>query len=47
MKTKLLMMDSWVKTSATQNGIALLKTIRDICHKKDGGADATTILDFV
>ncbi len=25
----------------------LLKTIRDICHKKDGGTDATTILDLV
>jgi hypothetical protein len=47
MKTKLLTMDSWAKTSATQDGIALLKTIRVICHKKDGGTDATTILDLV
>jgi hypothetical protein len=47
MKTKLLTMDSWAKTSAAQDGIALLKTIRDICHKKDGGANATTILDLV
>ncbi len=47
MKTKLLMMDSWAKTSAAQDEIALLKTIRDICHKKDGGANATTILDLV
>ncbi len=47
MKTKLLTMDSWATTSATQDGIALLKTIRDISHKKDGGTDATTILDLV
>jgi hypothetical protein len=47
MKTKLLTMDSWAKTSATQDGIALLKTIRDIRHKKDGGANATTILGLV
>ena len=47
MKTKLLTMDSWATTSATQDGIALLKTIRDISHKKDGGANATTILDLV
>jgi hypothetical protein len=47
MKMKLLTMDSWAKTSATQDGIALLKTIRDISHKKDGGADAKTILDLV
>jgi hypothetical protein len=47
MKTKLLTMDSWAKTSATQDGIALLKTIQDISHKKDGGANATTILDLV
>ena len=40
-------MDSWATTSATQDGIALLKTIRDISHKKDGGADATNILDLV
>ncbi len=47
MKTKLLMMDSWAKTSAAQDGIALLKTICDICRKKDGGANAMTILDLV
>ncbi len=47
MKTKLLTMNSWAKTSATQDRIALLKTIRDICHKKDGGANAMTILDLV
>jgi hypothetical protein len=47
MKTKLLTMDLWAKTSAAQDGIALLKTIRNICHKKDGGANATTILDLV
>jgi hypothetical protein len=47
MKTKLLMMDLWTKTSATQDGIALLKTIRNICHKKDGSADATIILDLI
>jgi hypothetical protein len=47
MKTKLLTMDSWTKTSAAQDGIALLKTICNICHKKDGGADATPILDLV
>jgi hypothetical protein len=47
MKTKLLTMDSWTKTSTAQDGIVLLKTIRDICHKKDGGADATTILNLV
>jgi hypothetical protein len=47
MKTKLLTMDSWAKMSATQDGIALLKTIRDISHKKDSGANATTILDLV
>ncbi len=47
MKTKLLTMDSWAKTSAAQDGIALLKTIRNICHKKYGGANATTILDLV
>jgi len=46
-KMKLLTMDSWAKTSATQDGISLLKTIRDISHKKDGGANATTILDLV
>ena len=47
MKTKLLTMNSCVRTSAAQDGIALLKTIHDICQKKDGGADATTILDLV
>jgi hypothetical protein len=47
MKAKLLTIDSWTKTSAAQDGIALLKTIRNICHKKDGGADATTILDLI
>ncbi len=47
MKTKLLMMDWWAKTSATEDQIALLKTIHDICHKKDSGTDATTILDLV
>jgi hypothetical protein len=46
MKTKLLTMDSWTKMSAAQVGFALLKTIRDICHKKDDGPDATTILDL-
>ena len=47
MKTKLLTMDSWANTSTTQDGISLLKTIQDISHKKDGGANATTILDLV
>ena len=47
MKTKLLTMDLWANTSATQDRIALLKEIRDICHKKDGGANATAILDLV
>ncbi len=47
MKTKLLTMDSWAKTSAAQDGIALMKTIRDICHKKDGGANVMTILNLV
>ena len=47
MKTKLFTMDSWTRTSAAQDGIALLKTIRNICHKKDGGSDATTILDLI
>jgi hypothetical protein len=47
MKTKLLTMDSWEATSAAQDGIGLLKVIRDICHKKDGGTNATTILDLV
>jgi hypothetical protein len=47
MKTKLLTMDSWAKTSAAQDGIALLKTIYDICHKKDGSVNATTIHDLV
>ena len=40
-------MDSWATASTTQDKIALLKTIRDINHKKDGGADTTTILDLV
>jgi hypothetical protein len=47
MKTKLLTMDSWAKTGAAQGRIGLLKTIRAICHKKDSGANATTILDLV
>ncbi len=47
MKTKLLTTDSWTSTSTSQDGIALLKTIRDICHKKDGGTDTTTILNLV
>jgi hypothetical protein len=47
MKMKLLTMNSWATTSTTQDGIALLRTIRDISHTKDGGADATTILDLV
>jgi hypothetical protein len=38
---------SWTNTSTTQDGIALLKMICNICHKKDGGTDATTILDLV
>ena len=38
-KTKLLTMDTWTRTSAAQEGIALLKMIHDICHKKDGGCD--------
>jgi hypothetical protein len=46
-KTKLLTMDSWAKTSATQDEIVLLKTIQDISHKKDSGANATTILDLI
>jgi hypothetical protein len=40
-------MDSWATTSATQDGIALLKTIQDISQKKDGGAKTTTILNLV
>jgi hypothetical protein len=47
MKTKLLTMDSWAKTSTTQDGIALLKTFHDICHKKDGSTDAMAILDLL
>jgi hypothetical protein len=47
MKTKLLKIDSWAQTSATQDGIVLLKTIQYISHKKDGGADTTTILNLV
>ena len=44
MKTKLLMimMDLWARSSASQDGIVLVKTVRDICHKKDGGANSTT-----
>jgi hypothetical protein len=40
-------MDSWAKMSSTQDRIALLKTICDICHKKDSSTDVTTILDLV
>jgi hypothetical protein len=47
MKTKLLMMDSWEVTSGAQDKIVLLKLIRDICHKREGGTNATTILDLV
>ncbi len=47
MKMKLLTMDSWTSTSTTLDGIALLKMIRNICHKEDGGTNATTILDLV
>jgi hypothetical protein len=47
MKIKLLTIDLWTSTSTTQDGIALLKTICIICHKKDGGTDATTIFDLV
>ncbi len=47
MKFTLLTMDSWEKTSTTQDGIMLLKAIRDICHKKDSSTDATAILDLV
>jgi hypothetical protein len=47
MKNKLLTMDSWAATSTAQDGIGLLKIIRDICHKKDSGTNATTILDLV
>ena len=47
MKTKLLTMDLWAQTSTAQDKIALLKTFRDISHKKDGSADATAILDLV
>jgi hypothetical protein len=46
-KTKLLTMDSCAKTSATQKGIVLLMMICEICHKKDGSTDATTILNLV
>jgi hypothetical protein len=41
MKTKLLTTDSWTNTSTTQDGIALLKRICNISHKKDGGTYAT------
>ncbi len=47
MKTKLLTTDSWISTSTSQDGIFLLKTICDICHKKDSSTDATTILNLV
>jgi hypothetical protein len=47
MKTKLLTLDSWAKTSAAQDRIALLKTIRDIRHKKDSSANNAIILDLV
>jgi hypothetical protein len=47
MKTKLLTMDLWAATSTAQDGIRLLKIIHDICHKKDSGTNATTILDLV
>ncbi len=47
MKTKLLMMDSWEVTSGAQDRIVLLKLIRNICHKRKGGTNATTILDLV
>jgi hypothetical protein len=47
MKRKLLTTDSWTSTSTSQDSITLLKTIRDICHKKDDGKDATTILDLI
>jgi len=47
MKTRLLMMDLWAQTSTAQDRTALLKTIQDISHKKDGNTNATTILDLV
>jgi hypothetical protein len=47
MKTKLLAMDLWTKTSAAQDEIVLLKTICDICHKKDNGTDTMAILNLV
>ncbi len=47
MKTKLLTVDSSTKMSTTQDGIMLLKTICDICHKKDSGTDAMAILNLV
>ncbi len=47
MKTKLLIMDSWANTITTQDDIALLKIICNICHKKNRGTDATIILDLV
>jgi hypothetical protein len=46
MKMKLLTMVTWTQTSTAQDGIALLKTIWDISNKKDGGANATNILDL-
>ncbi len=47
MKMKLLTLDTWNSMSTTQDGIDLLKTILDICHKNDCGTNATTILDFI
>jgi hypothetical protein len=47
MNMKLLTMNSCTRMSATQDGISLLKTIRNICHKNDGGTNATTILNLV
>ena len=46
MKMKLLTKYSWTSTSATQDGIALLKMICDFCHKKDSSTNVT-ILDLV
>ncbi len=47
MKTKQLTMDLWAKICTAQDGIALFKTIHDICHKKKGSTDTATILDLV
>jgi hypothetical protein len=46
MKTKLLTMDLWAKTSTTHDEIVLLKIIHDICHKNNNSTDAMTILDL-